>query len=292
MSGTPTIETNPLPSVSISIDDLKHLAEKLQAKAYEAAGLQSDAHRDAGINQSKKDGHSEDELRDAMKKLFEITIHAKVKGEPLITERGVETLDKAELREDLESIEIECRLLFERFMELGTQPKNWFSLFFDFTKPPVFDWRNPVSNPTPNNSNLTICGSSHSWVSGVKDDVKKLLDKRRKNRTWLHAPFMYDLGLFVVGLPVIFVFLWLASPHIESFGEGKNSVLVGALYVYGFFLGLHVYRICFFAIRWAFPKVEISDQVTFRQKLGRIAITTISISASVASLVSLFMDRS
>ncbi len=282
MADTYFAETVPLPSTSLSIDDLKQLAEKLQAKAMEAAKLQigPESFQDADSEMSYS------ELLDTSRNLFEITIHARVRDEPAITGRGTSVFDRAELHHDLESLEIECRIAFQRALTSGNEPLNWFSLFFDFTKPPVLDWRNPVSNPTPNNSNLTIKGTDHSWVSGVKAEVNKVLNRNRNKRSWLHAPFMYDLGLFAVGLPSVFFALWLISPAVDSLVGGQNTVFLVALYVYFFLIALNVYRVAFFSIRWALPKVEISDQVTIPQKLGRWIIAALSIVGSIITIYS------
>ena len=137
------------------------------------------------------------------------------------------------------------------------QPRNWLTLTLDFSKPPLMDWRNPVSNPTPNLSNLTVSGDENAWVAAICHEIMKRLDNRGNSRGFLHRAFFYDIGVWLIGIPFAFFVTAKLISEITKLFEGFNPVIEVAAYVYVFFLVLVGYRVLFGYTRWAFPTVEL-----------------------------------
>jgi hypothetical protein len=139
------------------------------------------------------------------------------------------------------------------------RPVNTVSLNLDFSKPPLLDNNNPVSNPTPNISNLTIEGDRDTWLSGVADQVMSIVDAKKGKRGWLHAAFVYDAGLYLIGAPAALYLCWKLSAFVNKVFGSLHGFLVGAAYIYIFFSMVVVYRTAFGYTKWAFPTVELEE---------------------------------
>jgi len=112
-------------------------------------------------------------------------------------------------------------------------PSDNFTLLLDFGKPPVFDWSSIVSNPTTNNSKLSISGLDLTFVRSVEASIANTLQHERPFWKFIHAPFVYDIGLWFIGMPYAIYFLsgiinWITIkvPRLEEFKF--------ALYIYTF----------------------------------------------------------
>lgn len=168
------------------------------------------------------------------------------------------------------------------FYRFNTQkdPADWFELTLDFSKPPLLDWVNNVSSPTPNESNLIVSGQDDTWVSGVVRKVEQKIQAHKTHRNFLHAPFIYDAGLLIFGLPAAFSITSLASIYIYS--QMSGTFLVFAAHAYVFIATLLSYRTLFGYTKWAFPKIEhnMSNASKHRKLwggiIGTIALTTLT----------------
>ena len=90
--------------------------------------------------------------------------------------------------------------------------------------------------------------------------MTQLFDERRTGFNWLHQQGVYDLLLFIVGLPFS---LWIDYRFSASINNLKlPSVLASGLYVYLFFAGLFIFRGVFTYSRWVFPKIEIQSEAS------------------------------
>ena len=135
-------------------------------------------------------------------------------------------------------------------------PRNRFELLLDFTKPALFNLSLSPSISTPNASNIIVAGLNSDWVSGVYRKVTDFIKERKTRRSFLHRHSVYDLLLFLVGIPFAFWMAYKLAGVIDSV-FGKFSVFVqNGAYVFLFFLMLHVFRIIFHYARWIFPIVE------------------------------------
>jgi hypothetical protein len=143
--------------------------------------------------------------------------------------------------------------------QTGRKPSNGFALTLDFRKPPLVDNNNPVSNPTQNDSHLNIEGDRDSWVASISEAVMGILDKRRNGRHFLHAAFVYDFGLMVVGLPLGLYLCWRLSALIDSNLGSHSNFLAAVAYFYLVLMGVWMYRILFGYSKWAFPTIELRE---------------------------------
>jgi len=141
----------------------------------------------------------------------------------------------------------------------GVEPKNRFTLNFDFTKPPLFDVGSALSAPTANMTNLQVQGNRSAWIAGVQAAVEDVLKERKTQRKWLHRAFMYDLGLMVFGFPFAFYFCWKFSHFIDQHFSSMGGFIVGAVYLYVALLVINFYRGLFGYAKWAFPVAELTD---------------------------------
>lgn len=141
----------------------------------------------------------------------------------------------------------------------GHKPTDSFSLNLDFGKPPLLDGNNPVSSPTPNNSNLQIEGERDAWVSTINGAVMGVLETRKNHRGWLHAAFVYDLGLWTIAMPVGMWAAWKSSGLVETAIGTTSGFLAAAAYLYLFFVVVWCYRIFFGYTKWVFPLVELKE---------------------------------
>jgi hypothetical protein len=139
-------------------------------------------------------------------------------------------------------------------------PQNWFALTLDFSKPPLMDWQNPVSNPTPNDSKLQIHGTNELWVAGIRQTIMEVIEGAENKRDIIHSPYTYDVGLMLLGFPLTFYLLiWMTGP-IQHLLQNTHSLIIIAAHMYAFVLCLHVYKILFSYTKWAFPKLELKGR--------------------------------
>jgi hypothetical protein len=134
-------------------------------------------------------------------------------------------------------------------------PPNNFHLNIDFTKPPLLDWRG-ISQPTPNQSEMSISGHDSTWVSAVSEKIVNRLNQNLNGRKLIHSPFSYDFFLIVLGLPAAIYASSAFGDAIQSLFN--NSVVIGAAHFYIGLVVLLLYRILHGYAKWAFPKVEFA----------------------------------
>jgi len=137
-------------------------------------------------------------------------------------------------------------------------PQDSFAVLLDFGKPPVFDWAFIVSNPTANNSNLTINGLDMTFVRSIESSVMNALQDRRPFWKFIHAPFSYDIGLWLLAMPYgIFECTKAIAALTKSFPVFDDYKL--GLYIYALVLLLAVYRFFFQYVKWVFPLNVYAD---------------------------------
>lgn len=148
----------------------------------------------------------------------------------------------------------------------NTDPINSFELSLDFGVPPLLDANSFVSSPTQNHSRFEIRGTREGWLAGLEKVVTKRIQRKSGLRSLLHGPFVYDYGLFFLGVPFALYLGWSASAFIQQKLGALHPVLGAAAYIYVFMLGLWLYRLLFAYTKWAFPMAELSDQKTRPRK--------------------------
>jgi hypothetical protein len=150
--------------------------------------------------------------------------------------------------------------------------QNKATLLLDFSRPSILDFTKLPTFATPNNSNFEISASSEAWFTTLNTRVTQLFDERRTGFNWLHRQGIYDLLLFIIGLPFA---LWIDYHFSSSIDKLKLSiVLASGIYVYLFFAGLFIFRGIFTYSRWVFPKIEIQSEASppLRHRAAWLAI--------------------
>jgi hypothetical protein len=137
---------------------------------------------------------------------------------------------------------------------------NRVTLILDFSRPTILDFSKLPTNATENASNFQIVAASEPWFTTLNTRLTQLFDERRTPFDWLHQPGIYDLLLFIVGLPFSLWIDYRCSPVIDKLN--LSVVISTGLYVYLFFAGLFIFRAAFTYSRWVFPKVEIQSEAS------------------------------
>lgn len=137
---------------------------------------------------------------------------------------------------------------------------NRATLLLDFSRPTILDFTKLPTFATPNNSTFEISASSEAWFTTLNTRITQLFDERRTRFNWLHQPGIYDLLLFIMGLPFTLWIDYRFSPLIDKL-KLPNVLAIG-LYVYLFVLGLFIFRGMFTYSRWVFPKIEIQSEAS------------------------------
>lgn len=134
---------------------------------------------------------------------------------------------------------------------LGTEAPDKFEVLIDFTKPPLLDWSNILSAPTPNRSNVSVSSFNSMFKNTFISEVLDTIRTRKKISSAFHQAFIYDVFLYGVAVPYGFYvtsklsnIMWVQSQPIEWRVP---------LYVYAFLLIAVAYRFLFSYFKWAFP---------------------------------------
>jgi hypothetical protein len=244
----------PIEAVSLSTSDVKSIFERLFAIVAERGSRAA-----ATLVKPPEEAQDAFEQRchNFIASAFRVTVTIKgVNGLELYGDNTSLFLSP-ELPEIFESIFMTNTVAFASFSG-GRNPPETFSLFLDFSKPPLLDGSRLPSAPTPNASELDIVGSV-SWVSAVKDAVEKTLDNRKNGRGRLHISMIYDFGLMVMALPLALYGCWKLSLYVSTVFGSLSPFLVGTVYLYIVLSGLWIYRAMFGYLKWAFPIVEHTD---------------------------------
>jgi|GEM_PF-1453753 len=163
----------------------------------------------------------------------------------------------------------------------GVDPKNRFSLWLHFYKPPLFDPNPLVSDQTPNYSKVEIRADDVGYFRAVQNIVGNKLRSNKKWYWFIHEKFAYDIGLWLLALPYALYWITVYSDYFFP-PEGANASFRIAFYIYGLGLSLFAYRALFGYVKWAFPVnvlEENKDSATrHRVTLGAI-LSSLVISA-------------
>lgn len=155
-------------------------------------------------------------------------------------------------------------------------PRNAFEVFLDFEKPPILDPSPLVSAPTPNQGHVTVQASDMTYFRAVQQVISAKLLSKKTRYAFLHKPFIYDLGMWALILPVSLI--------VSTYAVGR-SILEDpdlepyrwALLAYGTGLLLMAYRFLVGYTKWAFPVNVLAENKDTALK-HRLAITTLVVS--------------
>lgn len=140
----------------------------------------------------------------------------------------------------------------------GILPDNRFEILINFDKPPLLDPNPLVSEPTSNDSNVTIYSKDIVYYRAIQNIVST---KIKQNKIWyapIHNKLVYDLGLWILWIPMALYFITIYCDYFIP-QNGKHASFRVAFYIYGFGLSIMMYRILFSYTKWVFPVNTLSE---------------------------------
>lgn len=138
----------------------------------------------------------------------------------------------------------------------GYFPRNKVVLFIDFGKPSVLNFSILPSQETRNESNIEVSGNDATWVNGVFGEFIRYVSAHPSTYPWLHRHSVYDVLVWLLGLPLSFWICSRMSTFVETRLLTSSPFLKTAFYVYVFFLVLILLRVAFHYARWIWPLTE------------------------------------
>ena len=248
-----TKKTTPLRGLSITVDDVRRIVEKLQRQ------VEEERKREVArlLENEPNDQAHREQIEANCLQAFQINVTIYGTDGESLSGYGTELFDSPDIAEPIDSIYISNSAAFQSVT--GHDPLNKFTLNLDFSTPPLVDNNNPVSNPTPNFSNLTVEGDQDAWIASIREAVIGILDKKSNRRSFMHGAFVYDIGLVLLGFPAAIYMCWRCSDFVEVKLGVLSPFISTAAYIYIVFFVLSVYRVLFGYTKWAFPTVELTD---------------------------------
>jgi len=210
MNEQPIRRSAPLRGISIRLSEIKELYTALRRLVAEAAEIEIAALvRPPGMDDAVW-ASGPQHVRDQW---YGVDIAIMGSNGEQITGSSPDLLDAANAPPEIASISFSSLKPYQRQIPNGT-PRNWLEINLDFNKPALLDWQNAVSNPTPNQSYVAAVGHNSVWIAGVFDTVTSRLNRNRNRRGFIHREFIYDLGLWLLALPIGFYATMRASSII------------------------------------------------------------------------------
>lgn len=158
-------------------------------------------------------------------------------------------------------------------------PRNFVHVFLDFSKPSIWDFSLSPSAATPNGSIIKVGGYDSTWVHGVFNEVSNFMTSHPAHMTWVHRSAVYDLLVWLAGLPFGLWVCYRLSSRLSEVGLGDSGFLLSAIYVYIVLVSLFALVVLFRYVRWVFPLVEYASSrnkaIKHRIVLGAILVGAI-----------------
>ncbi len=171
----------------------------------------------------------------------------------------------------------------------GDSPPNRLSFKFNFDKPQIFDPSISVSQPTPNDSEVSVLAHELGFFGAVENIVNQLNTPRRWH-SLIHGRFTYDVGLWFLFMPLALFFITILANHLLTF-QGDQITIRIAFFVFCLGVSLMVYRGLFDYMRWVFPVIaleENKDSAT-RHRLIFSGIISFIFFSSLVAIVNKFL---
>ena len=234
---------------TFSKEDLKTLCEILQESSHAAA--EEEITNYAPIDRSPEQIYADKAL---LRSSFELKVTVRGADDETVYGTIPSVFNSPRFPDKVKSLYIDSELDLRNLY--NWLPRNRFELLLDFTKPEFFNLSLSASISTPNASNILVNGLNSDWVSGVYRKVTDFMKERKTRRRFLHRHSVYDLLLFLVGIPFAFWMAYKSSGVIDSVFGDFSVFVQNSAYVFLFFLMLHVFKLLFHYARWVFPIVE------------------------------------
>jgi len=265
--------TRQIRSFSASKENLQKLLQILQERCSTAADIELEHFEQ--INQTNEAYEKDKKL---LKESFQLKVLvAGTDGQQLYGSIS-EIFDSPNFPDELQSILVNSDTTLRS--SYNYYPRNSLSLFFDFSKPQVLNFSLLPSQATPNESNISVAGYDSTWVHGVFNEFNTFVNKYPSQFTWIHKHSVYDLLVWIIGLPLGFWIVYRLSDILNKLFSNFSVFVQSASYVYVFFATLIGFRLLFHYARWVCPLVEYcsikNKALKHRIAFGVISLTIVS----------------
>ncbi len=140
----------------------------------------------------------------------------------------------------------------------NSAPPNRIEVLLDFSKPALLDPTPLVSEPTPNETSVTVNANDMTFFRAVRQVVNEKLLSKRKLYSFIHRSFAYDFGMWFLVLPLALIvatyYMGLLLPV-----DGAFSAYRWAFFIYAIGLALIFYRFLLSYTKWAFPVMVLEE---------------------------------
>ena len=241
-------------STSIAVDDVKNIFSRLERIVHqlgeqEIAGLK----KPTELTKKQWDERKSNVKRDA----FRVTATIVGSSGDVVHDDKIGMFDLPDRPIDVSLIYMTNITAYNWVAK--AKPTRSFELWLDFSKSKLLDSERFVSSPTLNTSRLKIASDKTDWIAVVSEAVVGVISEKKNKTTFLHQAFVYDLGLFLVGLPFAFYLAWKLSGVTNSIFSKYSQFLEIAANVYVMLVAISLYRVLFGYTKWAFPSMELKE---------------------------------
>ena len=236
-------------SLSVDKEVLRNMLEVLQERSFSAGDIE--------INHFQKRDQSDEQYeqnKNTLKEGFKFYITVAGKDGRKLNGSIEDVFDSPNFPDDILSVFIDSSLPLKAVHNWSV--RNSIVLFIDFSKPEVLNFTLQPSHETPNQSNITVKGNDITWVNGVFNEFNKIIENHHSSFAWLHRHTIYDIIVWLIGLPFGFWMCYKASPLIQKMFGQLSTFVQNATYVYLFFISLIGLRVLFHYARWIWPLIE------------------------------------
>lgn len=257
-------EVVPARGCKISLGDIKSLYEELSA-INQRFGKEVIATlpRNSDMNDVEWEQYKTYLLQDA----FCLTVSIRGEGDQTLYGEEAGVFESENLPHPIRTIYFNNVTAWRRHAS-NTEPQNRLEVFLDFGKPPLLDPSSVLSEPTPNESSVTVRADDMTFFRAVRQVIDNKLLAHRKWHSAIHKSFAYDAGIWFLALPAALIVatyymqLWLpVGGSYEAYRWAFFMYAVGAI-----ILG---YRFLTGYAKWAFPVNVLTDNkdTSFRHRL-------------------------
>lgn len=236
-------------SLSVDKEILRSMLEVLQERSYSAGDIEL-----THFKQLDQSDEQYEQNKKTLKDGFKLYVTVAGKDGRKLNGSIEDVFESPNFPDDILSVYLDSSLPLRAVHNWSV--RNSIVLFLDFNKPEVFNFSLQPSQETPNASNITVKGNDITWVNGVFNEFNKIIESHPSSLAWLHRHTIYDIIVWLLGLPFGFWMCYKASSLIQkTFGQ-LSTFLQNATYVYLFFISLVGLRVLFHYARWIWPLVE------------------------------------
>ena len=265
--------TRQIRSFSASKENLQKLLQILQERCSTAADIELEHFEQ--INQTNE-AYEED--KKILKESFQLKVLVDGTDGQQLYGSVSEIFDSPNFPDELQSILVNSDTTLR--LSYNYYPRDSLKLFLDFSKPQVLNFSLLPSQATPNESNISVTGYDSTWVHGVFNEFNTFVNKYPSQFTWIHKHSVYDLLVWVIGLPLSFWIVYRLSDILNKLFSNFSVFVQSASYVYVFIATLIGFRLLFHYARWVWPLVEYcsikNKALKHRIALGVISLTIVS----------------